>query len=170
MTTVHAHATGRSATGPDLAPLPADAHLLEPVMRWAGREPTRPVAAVRRGDEFVDVTAQDFYGRVRALAKGLIASGVTPGDRVVILSHTRLEWLLLDYAILAAGAVTVPIYETSSPSRSKWILSDSGAGAGRGRDTGHALDLRRGPRPGQRLPRGARDRRRWPRRAHGPRP
>ena len=127
MTTVHARPTPRSATGPDLPPRPPDAHLLEPVMRWADREPTRSVAAVRRGDEFVDVTAQDFYGRVRALAKGLIASGVTPGDRVVILSHTRLEWLLVDYAILAAGAVTVPIYETSSSEQVQWILSDSGA-------------------------------------------
>jgi long-chain acyl-CoA synthetase len=127
MTTVPAHPTQRSATGPDLAPLPADTHLLEPVMRWAEKEPTRPMAAVRRGDEFVDVSAQDFSRRVRALAKGLIASGVAPGDRVVILSHTRLEWLLVDYAILAAGAATVPIYETSSPEQVQWILGDSGA-------------------------------------------
>ena len=127
MTTVNDHPTLRSATGPDLAPLPAGAHLLEPVMRWADREPTRPVASFRQGDAFVDVTAEDFYGRVRALAKGLVASGVGPGDRVVILSHTRLEWLLVDYAILAAGAVTVPIYETSSSEQVQWILSDSGA-------------------------------------------
>jgi long-chain acyl-CoA synthetase len=128
MTTVHAHPAQHSVTGPDLAPLPADANLLEPVLRWAEREPTRPVASFRQGNEFVDVAAQDFYGRVRALAKGLIASGVAPGDRVVLMSHTRLEWLLLDYAILAAGAVTVPIYETSSPEQIEWILSDSGAG------------------------------------------
>ncbi len=76
---------------------------------------------------FVDVTVQDFYGRVRALAKGLIASGVAPGDRVALMSHTRLEWLLVDYAILAAGAVTVPIYETSSAEQVQWILGDSGA-------------------------------------------
>jgi long-chain acyl-CoA synthetase len=96
-------------------------------MSWARHQPTRPLAAVRQGDVFVDITAQDVYGRVRALAKGLIASGVAPGDRVVILSHTRLEWLLLDYAILAAGAVTVPIYETSSSEQVEWILRDSGA-------------------------------------------
>ena len=85
------------------------------------------MAAYREGDAFVDVTAQDFYGRVRALAKGLIASGVAPGDRVALMSHTRLEWLLVDYAILAAGGVTVPIYETSSAEQVQWILGDSGA-------------------------------------------
>lgn len=61
------------------------------------------------------------------LAKGLIASGVEAGDRVVVMSHSRLEWLLVDYAILAAGAVTVPVYETSSAEQLQWILSDSGA-------------------------------------------
>jgi long-chain acyl-CoA synthetase len=127
MTTVHAHPTERSATGPDFAPLAASAHLLEPVMRWAEHEPTRPVAAFRQDDAFVDVTAQQLYGRIRTLAKGFIASGVAPGDRVVLMSHTRLEWLVLDYAILAAGAVTVPIYETSSSEQVEWILSDSGA-------------------------------------------
>jgi long-chain acyl-CoA synthetase len=126
MMTVHAFPTPRSATGPDLA-APAGAHLLEPVMRWAGQEPARPLAAVRRGDEFVDVTAEDMYRQVRALAKGFIARGVGPGDRVVIMSHTRFEWMLLDYAILAAGAVTVPVYETSSAEQVQWILDDSGA-------------------------------------------
>jgi long-chain acyl-CoA synthetase len=127
MTTNDAHPTPRLAAGLGLAPLAARAHLLEPVMCWAEREPARPVAAYHVGDAFVDVSAQDFYGRVRSLAKGLIASGVAPGDRVVIMSHTRLEWLLVDYAILAAGAVTVPIYETSSAEQVQWILSDSGA-------------------------------------------
>lgn len=115
------------ATGPVMAPLPPTAHLLQPVIAWAENEPGRPVAAIREGDRFVDVTAADFYGRVRRLAKGLVASGVEAGDRVVLMSHTRLEWLLLDYAILAAGAVTVPIYETSSAEQTEWILGDSGA-------------------------------------------
>jgi long-chain acyl-CoA synthetase len=115
------------ASGPDMAPLPSSAHLLEPVIRWAAHEPDRLLAAFRRGDEFVDVTAEDLYGRIRALAKGLIASGVEAGDRVVLMSHTRLEWLVVDYAVLAAGAVTVPAYETSSAEQVQWILSDSGA-------------------------------------------
>ena len=110
-----------------MAPLPPAAHLLQPVIAWAENEPGRAVAATPEGDRFVDVTAGDFYGRVRRLAKGLVASGIEAGDRVVLMSHTRLEWLLVDYAILAAGAVTVPIYETSSAEQAEWILGDSGA-------------------------------------------
>ncbi len=62
-----------------------------------------------------------------ALAKGLIAAGIQAGDRVALMSKTRYEWTLIDYAIWAAGAVTVPIYETSSTEQVNWILSDSGA-------------------------------------------
>ena len=70
-----------------------------------------------------------FRSEVTALAKGLIAAGIGAGDRVALLSRTRYEWTLADYAILAAGAVTVPIYETSSAEQVEWILSDSGARA-----------------------------------------
>ncbi len=127
MTTIHDPATLREASGPEFSPLPPTAHLLEPVFRWAEKDPDRPLAAIRVGDAFVDVTASELAGRVRALAKGLMASGVQPGDRVALMSHSRLEWLALDYGILAAGAVTVPIYETSSSEQVEWILSDSGA-------------------------------------------
>ena len=64
-----------------------------------------------------------------ALARGLIAAGIEPGERIALLSQTRYEWTLFDYAILAAGAVTVPIYETSSDDQIEWILSNSGAAA-----------------------------------------
>jgi long-chain acyl-CoA synthetase len=74
-----------------------------------------------------DVSAEAFYAEVRALAKGLAAGGVGPGDRVGLMSKTRYEWTLADYAIWCAGAVTVPIYETSSPEQVGWILGDSGA-------------------------------------------
>ncbi len=85
-------------------------------------------AAVDRvGDEFVDVNAGEFYERIRTLARGLIGCGVKRGDRVALMSHTRLEWLLVDYAILAAGGVTVPVYETSSAEQLQWILEDSEA-------------------------------------------
>jgi long-chain acyl-CoA synthetase len=104
-----------------------DANVLRPVIDWALRAPDRPVAAYREGSRFIDVSAAEFYERVRALARGLIASGVKPGDRVVLMSSTRLEWTLVDDAILAAGAVTVPVYETSSAEQLQWILSDSGA-------------------------------------------
>ncbi len=74
-----------------------------------------------------DVTCAQFAEEVVAVARGLVAAGVRPGDRVALLSRTRYEWTLADYAILAAGAATVPIYETSSAEQISWILSDSGA-------------------------------------------
>jgi long-chain acyl-CoA synthetase len=117
----------RDASGAALEPLPSTAHLLEPVIERAAHQPDWPVAASRDDARFVDVSAAEFHDRVRRLAKGLIASGVREGDRVVLMSHTRLEWLLTDYAILAAGAVTVPVYETSSTEQLRWIVDDSEA-------------------------------------------
>ncbi len=75
------------------------------------------------------MTAQTFRDEVTALAKGLIAVGVEPGDRIGLMSRTRYEWTLIDYAILAAGAVTVPVYETSSAEQVEWILGNSAARA-----------------------------------------
>jgi long-chain acyl-CoA synthetase len=117
----------REATGSRSLTLPEHIHLLDPVMRWASDEPGRAVLAYREGDRFVDVTAGELRDRIWAVARGLIASGVQPGDRVALMSHTRLEWPIVDYAILAAGGVTVPVYETSSAEQLQWILSDSGA-------------------------------------------
>lgn len=74
-----------------------------------------------------EVTAAEFAEQVTRIAAGLIAAGVQAGDRVALLSRTRYEWTLFDYAILAAGGVTVPIYETSSPDQISWIVSNSGA-------------------------------------------
>jgi len=74
-----------------------------------------------------DVTCSQVAEQVRATAQGLIAEGVEPGDRVAILSATRYEWPILDFAILTIGAVTVPIYETSSAEQVRFVLSDSGA-------------------------------------------
>ena len=74
-----------------------------------------------------DVTCRQAADEIRSAALGLIAHGVERGDRVAILSGTRYEWVILDYAILAVGAVTVPIYETSSPEQVRWVLEDSGA-------------------------------------------
>jgi long-chain acyl-CoA synthetase len=117
----------REVSGPLFVPVPDDAHILQPMVRWAERAPGRPVVAYRSGDRFVDVSAQDFRDRVMALAAGLVASGVQPGDRVALMSRTRLEWVLLDCAIVAVGAATVPIYDTSSAEQVEWIVSDSGA-------------------------------------------
>ncbi|AWB85119.1 long-chain fatty acid--CoA ligase [Corynebacterium liangguodongii] len=79
------------------------------------------------GSGWVDVTAADFVAEAYELARGIAAQGVEPGDRVVILSESRYEWTLVDFAILAAGAVTVPIYPSSSEHQIQWILEDSGA-------------------------------------------
>ena len=73
------------------------------------------------------VTWREFAGQVRGLAAGFIAAGIQPGDRVALMSRTRFEWTLLNYAILAAGGVVVPIYPTSSLDQVGWILGDSGA-------------------------------------------
>jgi long-chain acyl-CoA synthetase len=81
------------------------------------------------GGAWEDVTAATFLAEVTAVAKGLVAAGIERGDRVAIFSKTRYEWTLLDYAIWFAGAVTVPIYETSSAEQVSWILQDSGAKA-----------------------------------------
>ena len=76
---------------------------------------------------WTDVTCAQAAGQIRSAALGLIAEGVKPGDRVALLSATRYEWPILDFAILAVGAVTVPIYETSSAEQVRFVLADSGA-------------------------------------------
>jgi long-chain acyl-CoA synthetase len=74
-----------------------------------------------------DVTAGEFLAQVVALSKGLVASGIEPGDKVGFMCKTRYEWTLVDFAIWFAGAIMVPIYETSSPTQVQWNLTDSGA-------------------------------------------
>ncbi|NTY63560.1 AMP-dependent synthetase/ligase [Mycolicibacterium sphagni] len=76
---------------------------------------------------WTDVTCAELAAQIRSAALGLIAHGVQAGDRVAILSATRYEWVILDYAILSIGGVTVPIYETSSAEQVQWVLEDSGA-------------------------------------------
>jgi len=76
---------------------------------------------------WTDVTAAEFAREVEAVARGLMAAGVGQGDRVALMSTTRYEWTVLDFAIWWAGAVVVPVYETSSAEQVQWILSDSGA-------------------------------------------
>jgi long-chain acyl-CoA synthetase len=117
----------REASGGALDALAPTEHLVRPIMRRAELQPARIVAGYREGDRFVDVTAKEFKDRVWAIARGLVASGVESGDRVALMAHTRIEWPQIDYAILAAGGVTVPIYETSSTEQVHWVLEDSGA-------------------------------------------
>jgi long-chain acyl-CoA synthetase len=117
---------------PAVVEIAPSASLADVVFDRADREPDAVV--MRRqadggGPPWRGVTATQFRGDVTSLAKGLLAAGIRPGDRVALLSRTRYEWTVADYAILAAGAVTVPIYETSSAEQVEWILSDSGARA-----------------------------------------
>lgn len=76
---------------------------------------------------WLPVTTAQFHAEVVALAKGFVAAGVQPGDKIGLTCKTRYEWTLIDFAVWFAGAVLVPVYETSSPSQIQWILSDSGA-------------------------------------------
>lgn len=74
-----------------------------------------------------DVTSAEFLAQVTALAKGFAAAGIEPGDKIGLMCKTRYEWTLIDFAAWFAGAVLVPVYETSAPSQILWELSDSGA-------------------------------------------
>ena len=90
---------------------------------------------------WVDVTSRQAAQEIRSAARGLIAQGVAPGDRVALLSATRYEWPVLDFAILSVGAVTVPIYETSSAEQVQFVLSDSGAVAAIAETDAHAARI-----------------------------
>ncbi len=109
--------------------IPATGNLTDDVVANAAEDPSAVVFSRRIGTAWSDVTAATFLGEVSAVAKGMIAAGIEPGDRVALVSRTRYEWTLVDYAIWFAGAVTVPIYETSSADQIHWILQDSGARA-----------------------------------------
>ena len=134
----------REFTIPALVEIPATATLTDVVFERAGRMPDFVIMR-RRQDEHLwdDVAALEFCDQVRALARGLIAAGIGPGDRVGLMSRTRYEWTLIDYAIWAAGAVTVPVYETSSVDQVEWMLSDSGASAAFAETTVHAATIDR---------------------------
>src|SRR5450756_1906374 len=113
-----------------MAEIPASANLADVVSRRAAEQP-RAVVLRRKdsGGTWTDVTASTFRDEVHGLARGFIAAGVTAGDRIGLMSHTRYEWTLIDYALWTIGAVVVPIYETSSAEQAEWILSDSAARA-----------------------------------------
>ncbi|CAN7466210.1 AMP-dependent synthetase/ligase [Knoellia sp. LjRoot47] len=112
---------------PALAPATTEGSLADLPARHRRDNPTRAAFAVRSGTGWSDVSAKDFADQVEALAKGFLAAGVAPGSAVGIMSRTRYEWTLTDFALWTAGAIPVPIYETSSPDQVEWILKDSGA-------------------------------------------
>jgi long-chain acyl-CoA synthetase len=117
----------RAFANPATYLVPAEGNLTDDVVRHV-RERPDAVAFRRKVDgAWEDVTYAEFEREVVAVAKGLIAAGIEPGDRVGLLSKTRYEWTLLDYAIWWVGAATVPIYDTSSADQVGWVLGDSGA-------------------------------------------
>ncbi|MFF1730377.1 AMP-dependent synthetase/ligase [Streptomyces sp. NPDC058247] len=93
----------------------------------AAEAPDAVVLRRREGEHWRPVTAAAFAREVTATAKGLIAGGLEPGGRVALMSRTRYEWTVLDFAIWAAGGQTVPVYATSSAEQIEWIVRDSGA-------------------------------------------
>ncbi|RYC05294.1 AMP-dependent synthetase/ligase [Nocardioides zhouii] len=119
----------REFSAPLSITIPTTGNLTDDVVANARDAGDAAVFSRRTVDGWIDVTAAQFHDEVRAVAKGLVAAGIEVGDRVALLSKTRYEWTLFDYAIWFAGAVTVPIYETSSAEQIGWILQDSGARA-----------------------------------------
>jgi len=112
---------------PAIVPAATAGNLTNLVAERAWFEPQRVMLSRPIGDGWQEVTAREFEEEVRTVAKGLIASGIAIGDRVAIMAKTRYEWTILDFAIWFAGAISVPIYETSSAEQIQWILEDSGA-------------------------------------------
>ena len=112
---------------PAVVPVPNAERLTDHVVDHARTAPDAVVVRRRRDGVWHDVTAAQLLDDVRRAARGLVASGVGVGDRVGLMSRTRYEWTVLDYAIWYAGGVTVPLYETSSAEQVEWILADSGA-------------------------------------------
>ena len=105
-------------------------------------DPSVPIFELaQEGGGYRPMRTADFVEDVKAVAKGLIASEVAPGDIVAILSRTRYEWALADWAIWWAGGVSVPIYESSSPSQIQWIASDSAAKFALVESTRHKEDM-----------------------------
>jgi long-chain acyl-CoA synthetase len=113
---------------PAITPGPTARNLSDLVFDHAQGSPDLVVVSDKQSNsttKWQPVTADQLNSRVRATAKGLVAAGIQPGDRVAIMSRTRYEWTILDFAIWTAGAVVVPIYETSSAEQVEWILTDS---------------------------------------------
>lgn len=112
---------------PALVEVGSDDNAIAALFDEAEKHPDRPAIAYRDGDHFVDVGLGDFAQNVRKLAAGLIALGIEPGSKIALHSGTRPEFTYFDYAIWAAGCVTVPIYETSSEEQVEWIIGNSEA-------------------------------------------
>ncbi|MBO0979765.1 long-chain fatty acid--CoA ligase [Microbacterium sp. SD291] len=112
---------------PAIVPADPDANITDLLVKRVEATPDRALFSVPEGDGWRDITAADFQTAVIALAKGFAAAGIQPGEKVGFLARTTYEWTLVDFALFYAGAVMVPIYESSSPAQIQWIMEDSGA-------------------------------------------
>jgi long-chain acyl-CoA synthetase len=117
----------REFSSPPVVEYPATGNLTDLVHNHAHQSPDAVLFRRKVDDRWRNVTAQQFHEEVISVAKGLVAGGVGPGDRVGLMSRTRYEWTLFDFAIWFAGGVPVPVYETSSAEQVQWILGNSGA-------------------------------------------
>jgi long-chain acyl-CoA synthetase len=134
----------RTYSVPALVSLPSSARLTDVIVSRAAAQPGAVVLRRRTpAGQWQDVTAATFASEVAALARGIMAAGIGAGDRVGLMSRTRYEWTLADYALWMAGAVTVPVYETSSDEQVEWILSNSGARAVFAETSEHAATISR---------------------------
>lgn len=138
----------REFSVPPVVDVPRDSNITDLLLRQAAKA-SNPALFSRRaadGTGWTPVPATRFRDDVVALAKGMIASGVRAGDRVGIMARTRYEWSLVDFAIWFAGGVSVPVYETSSPSQVAWNLGNSGAVAVFVEDSRHEQVVREAAR------------------------
>lgn len=116
----------KSIAVPPLVSPQTEGNLSDLPVRNASDRPNDVAFSRPSSGTWVDVTNAEFLADVNALAKGLMATGIGLGERVAIMSKTRYEWTLTDFALWTAGAVPVPIYETSSAEQISWIVSDAG--------------------------------------------
>lgn len=105
----------------------SDRNLTDHLVRGADLHPALAQCRELQDGAWRDIPRSRFLQDIRGVAKGLIAVGIEPGDRVAIMSHTSYDWTIMDFAILFAGGVTVPIYETSSADQMQWVVENSGA-------------------------------------------
>ena len=112
---------------PLLVPLTPESNVASLLEERVQATPQQTLFAVPEGDGWRDISATEFRDEVVKLAKGFIAQGVKPGDKIAFMCKTSYEWSLVDFAIFYTGAVMVPVYETSSPLQIHWMLEDSGA-------------------------------------------
>ncbi len=132
----------REITVPPMATAPRAGGLADSVFATAAEVPDKVVFGRKdAAGTWRDVTAARFRDEVTAVAKGLLAEGVRFGDRVGLMSRTRYDWTLLDYALWTIGAQPVPVYPTSSPEQVRWMLHDSGAVACLVENEDHAMTV-----------------------------